>query len=122
MTIDDFFKQMMFFSPTIERDLDEHIEEFGQRLDTVVIEDIFMPKVINLLEKNENEDLLRLIFNYFEEVSVDADDYLLNIFSITVLEILGNDRTLLAKAKQYMGPITRKYQREADWDLGRTVE
>ena len=122
MTIDDFFKQMMLFFPTIERDLDEHIEEFGQRLDTVVIEDIFMPKVINLLEKNENEDLLRLIFKYFEEVSVDADDYLLNIFSITVLEILGNDRTLLAKAKQYMGPITRKHQREADLDLGRTVE
>lgn len=76
MTIDDFFKQMTIFFPTIEKELNEHIEEFGERLDTMAIEDIIMPNVIHLIEI----------------------------------------------AKRYMGPITNKYQREADLDLGRIIE
>ena len=39
MTIDDFLNQMTFFFPTIEKELKKHIEEFGERLDTNVIED-----------------------------------------------------------------------------------
>ena len=46
---------------------------------------------------------------------------LLNIFSITVLEMLGDDKDILEIAKQYMGPITKKYQRDADLDLGRNI-
>ena len=47
MTIDDFLKQMTIYFPTIKKELDEHIQEFGERLDTIVIEDIIMPKVID---------------------------------------------------------------------------
>lgn len=62
------------------------------------------------------------MFDYFEQVSLDADDYLLNVFSITTLEILGNDINFLKIAKNYMGPKTMQYQREADLDLGRIRE
>lgn len=122
ISITDFFKQMLEFFPTKRNEYDQEKEDCFEGLDTIIVEDIFMPEVLNLLEKNDNENLLKLIFNYFEVVSMAADDYLLNVFSITVLEILGNDRTLLARAKQYMGPITKKYQREADLDLGRIIE
>jgi hypothetical protein len=37
------------------------------------------------------------------------------------LEILGNDKNILEKAKKYMGPITIKLQREADIAIGRQV-
>ncbi|WP_155951049.1 hypothetical protein [Pseudobutyrivibrio sp. MD2005] len=42
-----------------------------------------------------------------------------NIFSVTVLEILGNEDNILENAKWYMGPLTMKLQREADIAIGR---
>lgn len=121
MMIDDFLKQMTIYFPTIKKELDEHIEEFGERLDTIVIEDIIMPRVINLMKNLKNEKKVKEIFDYFEKVSTEADENLLNIFSITVLEMLGDDRDILEIAKQYMGPITKKYQKDADLDLGRII-
>ena len=121
MIIDDFLKQMTIYFPTIKKDLDEHIQEFGERLDTIVIEDIIMPRVIDLMKNLKNEKKVKEIFDYFEKVSTEADENLLNIFSITVLEMLGDDRDILEIAKQYMGPITKKYQKDADLDLGRII-
>lgn len=121
MTIDDFLKQMTIYFPTIKKELDEHIEEFGERLDTIVVEDIIMPRVIDLMKNLNNEKKIKEIFDYFETVSTEADENLLNIFSITVLEMLGDDKDILEIAKQYMGPITKKYQRDADLDLGRNI-
>ena len=119
MTIDDFLKQMTIYFPTIKKELDEHIQEFGERLDTIVIEDIIMPEIIELLEKDADTKKLKVIFDYFEDVCINSDDYLNNVFSITALEILGNDKNILEKAKKYMGPITIKLQREADIAIGR---
>ena len=118
---DDFLKQMTIYFPTIKKDLDEHIQEFGERLDTIVIEDIIMPEIIELLEKDADTKKLKVIFDYFEDVCINSDDYLNNVFSITALEILGNDKNILEKAKKYMGPITIKLQREADIAIGRQV-
>ena len=121
MIIDDFLKQMTIYFPTIKKDLDEHIQEFGERLDTIVIEDIIMPEIIELLEKDADTKKLKVIFDYFEDVCINSDDYLNNVFSITALEILGNDKNILEKAKKYMGPITIKLQRETDIAIGRQV-
>lgn len=68
MIIDDFLKQMTIYFPTIKKDLDEHIQEFGERLDTIVIEDIIMPEIIELLEKDADTKKLKVIFDYFEDV------------------------------------------------------
>lgn len=119
--MDNFIKQMTTYFPTIKRKLDEHIQEFGERLDTIVIEEIIMPEVIELLKKDKDEEKLKEIFDYFENICVNSEEYLNNVFSITVLEILGNDKTILEKAKKYMGSITTELQREADIAIGRQV-
>ena len=118
ITIDSFIEHMIDFFPAIRSEVNEHVVVFGERLDTVVIEDIVMPNVIEMIKRHEYQEIKRL-FNYFEQVSEDADEYLLNIFSITVLEILGNDTNILEISKQYMGPRTTQYQKNADIDLGR---
>ena len=115
MTIDNFLKKMMKIFPETRERLEEHISEYGERLDTIVVEEIIMPEVIELLKK------LQVIFDYFEDVSINADDYLNNVFSVTVLEILGNEKNILEIAKRYMGPVTVKLQRKADFALGRKV-
>jgi len=45
----------------------------------------------------------------------------LNIFSITALETLGNDKKILSIAQNYMGAKTKLLQREADRKIGRDI-
>lgn len=89
-------------------------------IETIVIEDIFMPEIIKLLQLNEYSDLLEKVFIYIEEtVNEDNNGHLIDILLVTVFEILGNDRELLKRAKQYMGPKSLMLQIEADKELGR---
>ena len=63
-----------------------------------------------LLSTIQNRDLYKI-----------TDQLYVNIFSITVLEILGNDKTILQIANKYMGPRTKQLQVQADKSLGRLV-
>ncbi len=119
---DDFLNTMVKFFPEIKDAISNAMLESVGEMDTIVVEDIIMPQIIALLRKNEDNKKLIALFEYFEEVVTKADDYLLNVFSVTVLEILGNTREDLNTAKIYMGPITTIKQREADMDLGRNVD
>lgn len=118
-TTKNVIEKMLDFLPTTINDYMRHIEKYGEVLETVVVEDIFMPEIIKLLQMDDNIELLTNIFNYFEEVSDSGDEHLLNTFSVTVLEILGNDKTILETARKYMGPKTIQLQIEADRALGR---
>ena len=115
----EFFEKMQEFFPSTKNAYIESVEEYGEVLETVVIEDIFMPELLTLLAKNEDAELLSNMFNYFEEIINKNDSYLINIFSVTVLEILGNDKAVLKVAKQYMGEKTTLLQMKADKELGR---
>lgn len=116
---EEFFRVMLDFLPSASSKYRKSIEDNGEVLETVIIEDIFMPDIIKLLSEDKNTKLLERIFDYFEEVSNCEDNHLINIFSVTVLEILGNDKKILGIAQKYMGPITIQLQIEADRDLGR---
>ena len=115
----EFFEKMQEFFPSTKNAYIESVEEYGEVLETVVIEDIFMPELLTLLAKNEDAELLSNMFNYFEEILNKNDLHLINIFSVTVLEILGNDKAILKVAKQYMGEKTALLQMKVDKELGR---
>ena len=117
--IREFFEKMQEFFPSTKNAYIESVEEYGEVLETVVIEDIFMPELLTLLAKNEDAELLSNMFNYFEEIINKNDSHLINIFSVTVLEILGNDKAILKVAKQYMGGKTALLQMKVDKELGR---
>ena len=116
---EEFFRVMLEFLPSTKNKYRDSIEEYGLLLETVVIEDIFMPDIIKLISENKEIKLLEDIFNYFEDVSSCKDEHLINIFSTTILEILGNDKQVLKNAQKYMGPKTKLLQIEADRSLGR---
>lgn len=115
----EFFEKMQEFLPSTREEYCESVKEYGEVLETIVIEDIFMPEILRLLAKNENSEELKNMFSYFEEIVDKNDSHLVNIFSITVLEVLGNDKVILDIAKQYMGPKTVLLQIKVDRDLGR---
>lgn len=118
---EDFFEHMLIFFPTKKKEYLECRKDDYIGLDTMIIEDVFMPEVIKLLKKDEDIELLNRVFSYFEEVSLCKDEELLNTFSVTALEILGNDEQILATAQKYMGSKTKELQVEADRGLGRFV-
>ncbi len=120
-TVEDFFNKMIYFFPQKQDEYLQKRKDFFEGLETIIIEDVFMPEVIKLLENDSETELIKSIFNYFEVVSRDADQKLLNIFSITALEILGNDKKILETAQRYMGARTAVLQRDADRSLGRNV-
>lgn len=117
----EFFGRMQEFFLSTREECTESIKEYGEVLETVVIEDIFMPRVLELLAENKNPELLKKVFDYFEEIVNGDDSDFINILFITVLEILGNDKRVLETAKQYMGPETALLQIEADRQLGRSI-
>ncbi|AIQ17121.1 resolvase [Paenibacillus sp. FSL H7-0357] len=116
---EEFLRKMLDFLPSTDDAYRKSIAFQGEVLETVIIEDIFMPEIIKLLSGERNLNLLESIFNYFEEVSNCEDTQLKNVFSVTVLEILGNDRSILGTAQKYMGTKTIQLQIEADRALGR---
>lgn len=64
-TVDNFFEKMCSFFQNKENEYDaicfEMQRDYSERLDTVIIEDIFMPDLIDLLEKNNDTELLKKI-------------------------------------------------------------
>ena len=118
---EEFFRMMLNFLPSTANGYRESIDYNGKILETVIIEDVFMPELIKLLNDNKDEKLLSSIFEYFEKVSNSGDDHLINIFSITALETLGNDKKILSIAQNYMGAKTKSLQREADRKIGRDI-
>ncbi len=115
----EFFSKLQEFLPSTKEAYNESIKEYGEVLETVVIEDIFMPPILKLLSENREQQLLESIFKYFEEIVNSDDSHLINVLSITVLEMLGNDKVILETAKQYMGTKTTVLQIKADEELGR---
>lgn len=114
----DFYNKMIEFFPKTRQEYDNSIKENGEILETVIIEDIFMPEILKLLHEEKDIRKIQSIFNYIEEV-VDTDNHLKDVLSITMLEILGNDVKVLKVAKKYMGKKSIKLQLEADKELGR---
>lgn len=113
-----FFEKMMKIFPSTIQQYNNSIKKNGELLETVVIEDIFMPEILKLLSEDKEKVKIQDIFDYVEE-AVNRDKHLRDILSITMMEILGNDSTVLKTAKKYMGETSIKLQLEADKDLGR---
>ena len=64
----EFINSMEDFFPETRDTIDIALSESMGEMDTIVIEDIIMPKVISLLRKNEDKEKLTSLFGYFEDV------------------------------------------------------
>lgn len=118
-TTEQFMEKIQEFFPMTRERYNKCVEEHGEILETVVIEDIFMPEIIRLLSAGEYSNLLEEIFEYIEEIINDKNTHLIDILSVTMFEMLGNDRNILKSAQQYMGTKSMMLQIEADKELGR---
>ena len=118
-TTEQFMEKMQEFFPVTKERYNESVAEYGEVRVTIIIEDVFMPEIIRLLSADENSPFLEEIFQYIEEIVSDNNDHLIDILSVTMFEILGNDKKILKTALRYMGTKTTMLQLEANKALGR---
>ena len=70
----EFFEKMQEFFPSTKNAYIESVKEYGEVLETVVIEDIFMPELLTLLAKNEDAELLSNMFrSVYKELHADHE-------------------------------------------------
>lgn len=114
-----FCEKMLEFLPSTLQEYEESVECYGELLGTIVIEDIYMKEVVRLLKENEDKKLLTQLFDFFEYAIENGDQQLEWDITVTVMEILGNDKRVLEVARTYMGEKSYNLQIEADRGLGR---
>lgn len=115
----EFFEKMLALFPEARDQYEKMKAEYGEILETVILEDAFFPCILEMLQNEDDVSRIHQVFDFFEEVSHSDDRHLINVFSITILECLGNDKNALRIARKYMGTKTYLLQIEADRGLGR---
>ena len=107
--VQDFFESMLELLPQTYEAYCDCVKKNGEVLETVIIEDVFMPEILRLLSEDKETEKLRVIFEYIERV-IAEDIHIRDILSITMMEILGNDKGILKVARQYLGTNSLKLQ------------
>ncbi len=91
-----------------------------------LFEEILKPRVIELLESGADDDSLRRIFSFYDEMARSQDEEVVNLLWKSILEPLASDKELIAKAWKYMGEKTKALAREIailrGWKENITVE
>jgi hypothetical protein len=77
-----------------------------------LFEEILKPRVIELLESGADDDMLKRIFSFYEEMARSSDEEVVNLLWISITEPLVYDKKLIAKAWKYWGEKTKDMARE----------
>lgn len=102
--------KMLEAIPELKEKYDEEIRWWGNEKpgQHIIFGDVFTDFMIALLKSSENEVLLKRMFAFLEKMATSSNEDVVNVATVTVCEDLAGDPTWLTKARQYMGPETRK--------------
>ena len=114
-----FFSRLLSLFPQASAALEAMQAQYGRILETVALEDIYMPLITAELRTEEHPQLLHALFRLLESACSSKNQELRDILSSTVLEALGDNHFILQKAQSYMETVTKQMQSEADRHLGR---
>jgi len=85
---------------------------------------IFFSNVVNIslvqaLKRNGKSELLRRIFNFFEHMALSSDKMVSDLLVAGILEVLGDDKVVLKKARKLMAVKTLEMSHEVEKGWGR---
>ncbi len=102
--------------PEIRSRYDEEFATYGdeQPGQYLVFGLVLNPLLFPILRspEGENEEVLRRVFSFFEEMAHSSDIQVVNLLWVEELEALVAKRDLLARAWKYMGQRTKALARE----------
>jgi hypothetical protein len=111
--INQFVDEFEDFKPILK----DHIEFNEELLPHVFLGDC-NDLVIKLI-KEGNPPILERLFNFYERMAIDGDEDVKNVLTVSILEVLGDDRKVLNIAYKYMGKETRKASDDIEKFWGR---
>ena len=117
----DFLKKMLSIFPQNKSAVENMNKTYGKILETVAMEDLFVPCIIDMLVSENDSNEIQGVFDLIENELNENDEHSKNLIQTTILECLGNDRSKLKKAQKNMGSKTKEMQLEADRQLGRIM-
>lgn len=122
MNYDCLIDELLKAVPEIKPDYEKEMEWWGEEQPGPhnIFGDVLNPFVRSLLSKQGEEELLVKIFDFFERMAACEDIMVQEVLGCTVLEFIGDDKTLLEKAKKYMGKRTLQMSYEIERGLGRS--
>lgn len=85
----------------------------------VFIGNIINPFIIENLSVLQNEELLKRIFEFLESMAVCEDTEVRNVLTDGILEVLGDDKQILEKARGLMRSNTLRLSHEIERAWGR---
>lgn len=80
----------------------------------VVFGNVLNPFLIEQLEIDGNEELLKRIFDFLEILSNERDIHIQEVVAYSVLERLSGNNEIYQKARKYMGKTTLKFSYEVE--------
>ena len=75
----------------------EHLEDYGEILGHVFF-DVLHRALVPLLKINEDGEKIRGYIGFLEDMYANGDEDVRNIVEVTILEVLGDDETVLVNA------------------------
>ena len=106
--------------PEYRSALKQHLEDYDEVLMHVFFGDTVNERLIELLEFDEgNNKELQKLFNFLEKMALEGDLDVQEVLAVTILERLGDDKSLLENAYKYMGENTKVASKEIEGFWGR---
>lgn len=113
--------EMLHMIPELKSLYDEEMAWWGDEEPGLhnIVGDVLTHYLVDLLDRNENQELLVRVFKFLEMMATSEDDYVVNVLQVTVLEVVGDSKKVLRTAYWYMGDETRRLSDEIERFLGR---
>lgn len=105
--------------PEIKPRFEEEGKCWDEVLQHIVFGDVVVPFVLELLSDESEQAMLERVFAFFENMATSPDDMVSELLTVSVLEQLGDDAAVRAKAMHYMGRNTKKLSDAMEKGLGR---
>ncbi|UTR13922.1 hypothetical protein MM221_15080 [Salipaludibacillus sp. LMS25] len=112
--------EMLKVFPELRELYEEELEDWdgGDPGAHNIFGDIFNPYLIKQIKEGD-EVKMKQVFHFLEKMAVSEDELVQEVLVCTVLEYLGDERSLLSKAHDYMEYNTKKLSDEIEKGLGR---
>jgi hypothetical protein len=125
LTYENFIKQFLAEFPEFNQRATERRKHWEDYRDGSPLNFIFIADVLNdYLMKNglmymDNPQFLKRVFAFMEKMALAADPMVPDLLETGTLEIIGDDKVLLERARKMMGPKTLELSHHIEKSWGR---
>ena len=96
--------------PEYRDQAEAEMRALGEFLPHVIFGNVFHQRTVSLLRQDDfaENEMLRRIFDFYEEISSEGDDETRNLVQVTLLECLWDEKTTYQRASELIGEHTKE--------------